>query len=170
MTEFKGAQLETENDLLSGLNAAQAEAVSQGFGPSLIVASAGSGKTTVLTRRAAFLVRNLGQRPESILAVTFTNKAAKEMKDRLTRHLTPMQAARTNFGTFHSICARLLRQTIESYRCAEGWQWKHNFIIYDETDSLSLIKTVVTRMNLDEKVFAPKEMRNAVSSLKNEGY
>ncbi len=170
MTQFKGAQLETANELLNGLNPEQAAAVSQGFGPSLVVAGAGSGKTTVLTRRAAFLVRNLAQRPESILAVTFTNKAAKEMKDRLTRYLTPAQAARTNFGTFHSICARLLRQTIESYECAEGWHWSRNFIIYDETDSLSLIKSVVARLNLDEKVFAPKEMRNAVSSLKNEGY
>src|SRR5581483_11151232 len=104
-----GASVATE-DLLQGLNPSQAEAVRLQWGPSLIVAGAGSGKTTVLTRRVAYLISELRQDPYSILAVTFTNKAAGEMKNRLESLVGPELARRLWIGTFHSICARLLRQ------------------------------------------------------------
>jgi DNA helicase II / ATP-dependent DNA helicase PcrA len=156
-------------DFLERLNAQQAAAVTLGWGPSLVVAGAGSGKTTVLTRRVAYIVRGLAQPASSVLAVTFTNKAAGEMKERLTAML-PEAFRQLTIGTFHSICARLLRHTIEGYRNADGYTWSRNFVIYDEDDSLSLVKGAVTRLNLDEKVFAPKDMRRAISTLKNDGY
>jgi DNA helicase-2/ATP-dependent DNA helicase PcrA len=162
-------QSRDSQDILARLNNEQREAVCQGWGPSLIVAGAGSGKTTVLTRRVAFLIKELGQDPDSIMAVTFTNKAAKEMKTRIETII----GGRTRFswiGTFHSMCARMLRQYIEDYKTPEGWQWSKNFVIYDESDSLSVMKAELKKLDLDEKVFPPKEMRNAISALKNDGY
>lgn len=160
----------TKETLLQGLNQQQAEAVSQGWGASLVIAGAGSGKTAVLTRRAAYLLSVLNQPPSSILAVTFTNKAAGEMRDRLESMVGPQQSRQLSIGTFHSVCARLLRQGIESYKSAEGYQWKSNFVIYDESDSLSLVKNAITKLNLDDKVFAPRDMKNSISSLKNDGF
>lgn len=157
-------------NLLQGLNDHQKEAVSLGWGPSLIVAGAGSGKTTVLTRRVAYLMTELGQSPDSILAVTFTNKAAEEMKHRLQKLVGGLQARRLAIGTFHSFCARALREEIENYKSPEGFTWKNNFVIYDETDKQSVVKNVVARLNLDEKVFNPREMCHRISSLKNDGY
>jgi DNA helicase II / ATP-dependent DNA helicase PcrA len=165
-----GIEVVARQDLLQGLNPQQAEAVSLGWGPSLVVAGAGSGKTTVLTRRVAYLVSELRQDPYTVLAVTFTNKAAGEMKERLQKLVGYDIARQSTIGTFHSICARLLRQEIENYQTPEGWRWKTNYVIYDETDSLNIIKGVVSRLNLDEKAFAPRDMRNKVSSLKNDGY
>jgi DNA helicase-2/ATP-dependent DNA helicase PcrA len=165
-----GIEVVARLDLLQGLNPQQAEAVSLGWGPSLVVAGAGSGKTTVLTRRVAYLVSELRQDPYTVLAVTFTNKAAGEMKERLQKLVGYDIARQLTIGTFHSICARLLRQEIENYQTPEGWRWKTNYVIYDETDSLNIIKGVVSRLNLDEKAFAPRDMRNKVSSLKNDGY
>lgn len=156
-------------DILARLNDEQREAVCQGWGPSLIVAGAGSGKTTVLTRRVAFLIKELHQDADSIMAVTFTNKAAREMKNRIET----IVGDRTKFswiGTFHSMCARLLRREIEAYRTPEGWQWSSNFVIYDETDSLNVLKAELKKLDLDEKVFPAKEMRHAISALKNDGY
>ncbi len=157
-------------DLFSKLNAQQKEAVALDWGPSLIVAGAGSGKTTVLTRRVAFLLSQLKQPASSIMAVTFTNKAAAEMKKRLESLVGEGTARRLAIGTFHSICARMLRREIEAFESPEGFKWKSNFVIYDETDSLALVKGAVTRLNLDEKVFAPREMHRAISALKNDGY
>lgn len=157
------------HELLARLNDEQAQAVSQGWGPSLIVAGAGSGKTTVLTRRIAWLIKELHQDPDSIMAVTFTNKAAKEMKTRIEKAI----GGNTRFswiGTFHSMCARMLRQYIEDYKTPEGWTWSKNFVIYDEADSLSILKGELKKLDFDEKVFPPKEMRSAISSLKNDGY
>src|ERR1700677_5076564 len=129
-----------EKDLFNRLNPQQIEAVSQTWGPSLVIAGAGSGKTTVLTRRIAYLISKLNQDPESILAVTFTNKAAQEMKLRIETLVGYDLARRLSIGTFHSVCTRLLRQEIEQYQTEEGWQWHRNFVIYDETDSLNVLK------------------------------
>ncbi|HEY9712840.1 MAG TPA: UvrD-helicase domain-containing protein, partial [Chroococcales cyanobacterium] len=141
-----------EDNLLAKLNNEQKEAVSLGWGPSLIIAGAGSGKTTVLTRRIAYLIDVLHQDPDSVLAVTFTNKAAGEMKHRIENLLGHGIARRINIGTFHSVCARILRQEIDQFQTKEGFKWGTNFVIYDETDSLNLVKGAVQKLNLDEKV------------------
>lgn len=165
-----GTDVVTREDLLQRLNQEQKEAVSLSWGPSLIVAGAGSGKTTVLTRRVAYLIQELKQDPASILAVTFTNKAAGEMKHRLESLIGAQTARHAWIGTFHSICARLLRREIEQYKTTEGHTWKGNFVIYDETDTQSLVKSIISKLNLDEKVFAPRVLRHTISSLKNDGY
>jgi DNA helicase-2/ATP-dependent DNA helicase PcrA len=155
--------------LVDKLNTEQQEAVTQSWGPSLIIAGAGSGKTTVLTRRIGYIISQLEQSPGSVLAVTFTNKAANEMKSRVEALLGAEVSKRINVGTFHSICARLLRRDIQHYVAPGGHTWKCNFVIYDETDALNVIKSVCAKLNLDEKVFAPKEMYRAISALKNDG-
>src|SRR5690606_35531279 len=134
-----------------------------------VVAGAGSGKTTVLTKRVAWLLSELKQPAYTVMCVTFTNKAAREMKTRLENLVGEAVSKRLAIGTFHSICARLLRREIDNYQSADGFKWKNNFVIYDETDSLNLIKGVIQRLNLDDKVFAPKEVRHTISSLKNDG-
>jgi DNA helicase-2/ATP-dependent DNA helicase PcrA len=159
-----------DNDLLAKLNLQQVEAVTLDWGPALIIAGAGSGKTTVLTKRITYLISELGQDPESVFAVTFTNKAAGEMKKRVEALVGFDLARRITIGTFHSICARILRREIEAYKTAEGWTWTGNFVIYDETDSLSLAKACITRLNLDDKVFVPKSVRHEISALKNDGF
>lgn len=156
-------------ELLANLNPQQAQAVSLKWGPALVIAGAGSGKTTVLTRRIAYLIAELGQDPETILAVTFTNKAAGEMKARVEKIVGFDQARRITIGTFHSVCARILRREIDEYQTAEGFKWTNNFVIYDETDTVNITKGVIKRMNLDEKVFVPKSTRYEISSLKNDG-
>jgi DNA helicase-2/ATP-dependent DNA helicase PcrA len=159
----------TSQQLLDKLNEQQAQAVTLNWGPALVVAGAGSGKTTVLTRRVAWLLSELKQPPWSVMAVTFTNKAAAEMKNRLQSLLGEAVGKRLAIGTFHSICARLLRREIESYESPEGFKWKSNYVIYDETDTLNIVKGVVARLNLDEKAFPPKEVRHNISALKNDG-
>jgi DNA helicase-2/ATP-dependent DNA helicase PcrA len=161
--------LEAGKNLLARLNNEQIAAVTQGFGPSLVIAGAGSGKTTVLIRRIAFLLSELSQDPESILAVTFTNKAAAEMKQRVQIILGENQVRNLAIGTFHSICARLLRQEIELYEAEEGWRWGRNFVIYDETDSVNILKSQIAKLNLDEKIFPAKQIKHAISSIKNDG-
>lgn len=164
------ANTQPDNELLAKLNPQQAETVTAGWGPCLVIAGAGSGKTTVLTRRIAYMIKEMGQEPETILAVTFTNKAAQSMKQRIEAIVGWQTSRRLMIGTFHSICARLLRYDIEEYTTPQGLKLKSNFVIYDETDSLSLMKGVVSRLNLDEKVFVPREMKYAISALKNDGY
>ena len=156
-------------DLLDKLNNEQKEAVTQKWGGSLVIAGAGSGKTTVLTKRVAWLLTELKQPAHSILAVTFTNKAAGEMKERLEKLVGTQVGKQLTIGTFHSICARLLRQEIENYVNPEGLRWKNNFAIYDETDSMSLVKDTLKKLNLDEEQYKPKEIRHRISSLKNDG-
>ncbi len=157
------------NNLVSGLNSSQQEAVTLGWGPALVVAGAGSGKTTVLTRRVAYLVTHLAEDPSSVLGVTFTNKAAGEMRQRLDALVGHDTARRLSIGTFHSTCARLLRRDIESYRSPDGLVWKSNFVIYDEADSLNVVKAAIARLNLDDRAFAPREVMSRISSLKNDG-
>lgn len=168
MSDAEIAALETQ--LLDRLNPEQAQCVSQMWGPSLIIAGAGSGKTTVLTKRIAWIISKLRQEPEAILAVTFTNKAAGEMRQRIEKIVGPYEARRISIGTFHSICAKLLRQEISNYKTEDGLKWDNNFVIYDETDSMSLVKAQIVKLNLDDKVFVPKEIRHTISSLKNDGY
>ncbi len=158
--------------LLSNLNPQQKKAVETVDGPVLVLAGPGSGKTRVLTARIAYLIDVAGVAPWNILAVTFTNKAAKEMNERVhaligDRFPQPIlgQARRMGgltIGTFHSICARILR--IET--AAIGYQ--PNWVIYDSADQLSLIRAVLKEMNLDEKRYSPQAVRAAVSKLKND--
>jgi superfamily I DNA/RNA helicase len=148
--------------LLEGLNAEQREAVTATEGPVLILAGPGSGKTRVITHRIAFLIRARGARPWNILAVTFTNKAAREMKDRLEALVGP--AARDlNVGTFHSICSRVLRHDIELLDFGRT----RNFTILDDGDQLALVKEAVQALNLNEKQYQPRVIREIISRAKN---
>ncbi|MEN8202371.1 MAG: UvrD-helicase domain-containing protein [Bacteroidota bacterium] len=142
------------------LNEAQQEAVLNHKGPALVIAGAGSGKTRVLTYRIAYLL-SLGIPPSRILALTFTNKAAREMKERIATHVSPDLARRLWMGTFHSLFARILR------REAEILGFPSNFTIYDTIDSRSLIKTIVRELKLDEKIYKPAEVFGRISAAKN---
>lgn len=184
-------------DFLAPLNSAQRQAVEHYCGPLLVVAGAGSGKTRALTYRIANLVLTHKTDPETILAVTFTNKAAKEMKQRIevlfaeqdaqARYGKPLstlgEAEQTRLksqvyknitkhlwiGTFHALCARLLRLDIEKYQHPAGYRWTRNFSIFDESDAQSLVKTIVTQtLNLDDKKFNPRSVRFAISNAKNQ--
>jgi DNA helicase-2/ATP-dependent DNA helicase PcrA len=148
-------------DLLSGLNSQQHQAVTAAPGPTLILAGPGSGKTRVLTYRIAYLIQHLGVAPYHILAVTFTNKAAKEMKDRVERLLEGNLRGLT-IGTFHSICARWLR------REAQHLSVTNEFVIFDASDQEALIKQVVQELNLDDKKFRPASLLGKISNAKNE--
>ncbi|MEG3919320.1 DNA helicase PcrA [Microcoleus sp. T3_A4] len=186
-------------DFLSHLNPSQRQAVAHYNGPLLVVAGAGSGKTRALTYRVANLVRTHRVDPENILAVTFTNKAAREMKERIEKLLATQQAeaeygkplvdlapdVQTKLrsqiyqritkhiwmGTFHSLCGRILRYDIEKYQDEKGRQWKKNFSIFDESDAQSLVKQIVTKtLNLDDKKFDPRKVRYVISNAKNKGW
>lgn len=154
------------NEILVGLNSAQKEAVSKTSGALLVLAGAGSGKTKVLTQRIAYLIQN-GVKPWEILAVTFTNKAAQEMKERLTSILDEEIVKNIWVGTFHNICGRILRQDIENYKTDDGRTWRNNFVIFDQDDSLSLIKQAIKSENLDEKMYPPKIIQSTISMAKN---
>ena len=183
---------------LAGLNDAQRKAVDHHTGPLLVVAGAGSGKTRALTHRIAHLIGHHGVDPAEVLAVTFTNKAAREMKERLEL-LLAQKLAQSQFGqpwstlpaaeqrqlrgriyrevikdlwigTFHALFARLLRFDIDKYKDSEGLSWTRQFSIYDENDAQSLVKEIVTQeLGLDPKRFEPKKVRWAISSAKNQG-
>ncbi|MEQ1764163.1 MAG: UvrD-helicase domain-containing protein, partial [Pyrinomonadaceae bacterium] len=153
-------------DLLSTLNPPQAEAVQTTDGPLLILAGAGSGKTRVITVRIAHLIKEKGVAPHNILAVTFTNKAAGEMRDRVhellkDEHLNSFPL----ISTFHSLCVRILRQDIEALN--EGY--KKSFTIYDTDDSHRVVKACIKDLGFDEKQVIPRVVRNAISSAKNRG-
>jgi DNA helicase-2/ATP-dependent DNA helicase PcrA len=147
--------------LLDGLNPQQREAVTAGDGPTLILAGPGSGKTRVLTHRIAYLVGQLGVPPHKIMAVTFTNKAAREMKSRVEVLLQGNLRGLT-IGTFHSICARFLR------REAARLPVTADFAIFDEVDQLALVKQALKDLNLNEKQYAPARLLNKISAAKNE--
>lgn len=148
-------------DYLSGLNEQQREAVLHKDGPIMIVAGAGSGKTKVLTTRVIHLMAAHGVDAFNILALTFTNKAAKEMKERVERIIGNGEARNLYIGTFHSVFARILRFE------AEKIGFPRNFTIYDTDDAKSVVKTVINEMNLDDKHYKPNTVYNRISSAKN---
>lgn len=148
------------NDLLNDLNESQRKAVEYIDGPSLVIAGAGSGKTRVLTYKIAYLLQQ-GVKPWSIMALTFTNKAAREMKERIGKLVGQELAQHLYMGTFHSIFSRILRAE------AQHIGFTNNFTIYDESDSRSLIKTIVKEMGLDEKVYKPASVHSRISMAKN---
>ncbi|MGL5873107.1 MAG: DNA helicase PcrA [Xenococcaceae cyanobacterium] len=186
-------------DFLSHLNFSQRRAVEHFCGPLLVVAGAGSGKTRALTYRIANLIRHHKVDPEHILAVTFTNKAAREMKERIEK-IFALEMAQTKYGqrlellseleqksirsrvyktttknlwigTFHSLLARILRYDINKYRDERGRIWERNFSIFDESDVQSLVKNIVTKkLNLDDKKFEPRQVRYQISNAKNQGF
>lgn len=145
---------------LNELNSAQREAVENTQGPAMVIAGAGSGKTRVLTYRIAHLI-NLGVDPFSILSLTFTNKAAREMKERIAKIVGHHEARHLWMGTFHSIFARILR--VESEKIG----YPSNFTIYDTADSKSLIKTIIKERALDDKIYKPSSVFGRISSAKN---
>jgi len=193
---------------LNHLNPSQQKAASHTKGPLLVVAGAGSGKTRTLTYRIVNLLLNHAVEPDEIMAVTFTNKAAKEMGERIFNllaqeisiedygkvftELTESEQKKLRsriyrkytkayarageadglwIGTFHNICARILRYDIDKFTSPQGYKWQKNFSIFDESDAQSLVKDIVVkRLNLDEKKFDPKSVRFAISNAKNRGW
>ena len=153
-------------DIFSSLNPQQVEAVKSTEGPLLILAGAGSGKTRVITVRIAYLITEKEVAPHNILAVTFTNKAAGEMRERVVELLKgeKLQSAPL-ISTFHSLCVRILRQDIE--KLDEGY--KKSFTIYDTDDSQKVVKACIKDLGLDEKQITPRAVRNAISAAKNRG-
>ncbi len=147
--------------LLAGLNAAQRSAVEAVEGPVLILAGPGSGKTRVITHRIAYLLQELGVAPSRILAVTFTNKAAREMRERL-HQLAGQAAEHVQMGTFHAMCVRLLRREHEAFGIDRA------FSIYDDADQLAVVKAVLAELRLDPKKFAPRALLSAISRAKSE--
>lgn len=147
-------------EYLDQLNESQREAVIYNEGPSLVIAGAGSGKTRVLTYKIAYLV-HLGLAPQSILALTFTNKAAREMKERIAKITGDQTARRLWMGTFHSIFSRILRYE------AEHIGYPSNFTIYDAADSKSLLKAIIKEMQLDDKVYRIGMIQSRISNAKN---
>jgi DNA helicase II / ATP-dependent DNA helicase PcrA len=185
-------------DYLDQLNPSQRIAVEHFRGPLLVVAGAGSGKTSALTYRIAHLIRFHGIDPENILAVTFTNKAAREMKDRIEKVFARELALQKHgqrwelldeyeqkklisqvyrtitkklwIGTFHSLCGRILRYDINKYQDEQGRTWQKNFSILDESDAQGIVKNIATKqLNLDDKKFDPRNLRYAISNAKNLG-
>ena len=153
-------------DILEGLNREQKEAVLQDRGTVLILAGAGCGKTKVLTTRIANLIKN-GVSPYEILAVTFTNKAAKEMVERLSKMVGEEKAKKMWIGTFHSISGRILRTDISEYKDENGYVYDNKYVIYDDTDQNSILKTALKNCNLDEKIYQPKLLKTIISNAKN---
>jgi ATP-dependent DNA helicase UvrD/PcrA len=147
-------------DILATLNPPQREAVQAIGGPVLILAGPGSGKTRVITHRVAYLVKVCGVSPHHIMAVTFTNKAAREMKQRLEQLLGQAIEALT-LGTFHAICARILRHDGKAVGVDAG------FLIYDEDDQLKLVKQILEELNVDPKQYVPQALRSAISAAKS---
>jgi len=188
----------TTTDFLAQLNPSQRAAVEHYCGPMLVVAGAGSGKTRALTYRIANLIREHKVNPDNILAVTFTNKAAREMKDRIEKIFAEQLAQELYqrrlellpeadqkklrsrvyknitkhlwIGTFHSLFSRILRYDINKYQDEKGYTWNRNFSIFDESDAQTLVKKIVVKQfNLDEKKFEPRQVRYAISNAKNLG-
>ena len=150
-----------EEQLLSELNDSQREAVTWCDGPQLVIAGAGSGKTRVLTYKIAWLLERYQIEPWRILALTFTNKAAREMKERIGRLVGEERARYLQMGTFHSIFARILR------REAQHIGYNSDFTIYDQSDSRSLVKSIIREMQLDEKQYKPSSVADRISMAKN---
>ena len=158
---------------LSQLNPQQREAVEFANGPVLILAGAGSGKTRVITYRIAHLIEALGVMPEAILAVTFTNKAASEMVERVEKIVGRLSVAKPVIATFHSFCVRVLRRDIEALRIPSSVPGKppigysKSFVIYDENDQQQLVKSVMRRLGIDDKQTTPRSVLSHISHAKN---
>ncbi|MBV9574807.1 MAG: UvrD-helicase domain-containing protein [Acidobacteriales bacterium] len=158
---------------LDQLNPQQREAVETTEGPVLILAGAGSGKTRVITYRIAHLIENLGVMPEAILAMTFTNKAAAEMVERVDKLVGGLSIAKPVISTFHSFCVRVLRRDIEALRIPSATPgappsgYTKNFIIYDETDQQQIVKSVMRRLGIDDKQTTPRSVLAHISWAKN---
>ena len=161
MTNFAAIMENSSSAILEGLNSEQKAAVSCVDGPVLIVAGAGSGKTRVLTSRIAYILAEKGCDPASILALTFTKKAASEMKERIALMVGERKARRLYMGTFHSVFIRFLREFSESLG------YPQSFTIYDTSDSVSAIKTCLKELQLDDKVYKPKDVLSRISMAKN---
>ena len=149
------------DQLLEQLNKSQRDAVEYCDGASLVIAGAGSGKTRVLTYKIAYLLQQKGLKPWSILALTFTNKAAREMKDRIGKLVGDETARYLQMGTFHSVFSRILRAE------ADAIGFSSNFTIYDQADSRSLIKSICKGLQLDEKQYKPSSVADTISMAKN---
>src|SRR6516165_3041101 len=150
-------------DLAKLLNPQQLEAAETTEGPVLILAGAGSGKTRVITYRVAHLIENVGVRPEQILAVTFTNKAADQMKFRIRNLLRAPRSGDPLISTFHSLCVRILRREIEALN------YTRDFTIYDEADQLQVVKAASKDLKVDDRLIAPKAILGRISHAKNHG-
>ncbi|MBQ2644868.1 UvrD-helicase domain-containing protein [bacterium] len=153
-------------NFLDGLNNEQIQAVEHNEGTLIILAGAGCGKTKVLTSRIANLIQH-GNSAYEILAVTFTNKAAKEMKERLAKWLGEECVKRMWVGTFHGIAGRILRSDIDKYISKDGKKYDKSFVIYDDSDMNAIIKNALKKLNLDEKVYPVKQIRQVISDSKN---
>ena len=151
---------------LSQLNPEQREAVESATGPVLILAGAGSGKTRVITYRIAHLIDHMGVAPDSILAVTFTNKAASEMASRVESLVGARTLAKPLISTFHSFCVRLLRRDIETLQIG-GKGYRKDFVIYDESDQQSVVKAAIRRLGIDDKQLTPRSVLSRISWAKN---
>ena len=147
--------------IYESLNPAQKEAVLYTEGPLLVLAGAGSGKTRVLTHRIAYLIEEKGVNPWNIMAITFTNKAAGEMRDRVDK-LVGYGSESIWVSTFHSSCVRILRRYIDRLG------FEHNFTIYDTDDQKTIMKEVCKRLDVDTKIFKERDMLSAISKAKEE--
>ncbi|MGD0598328.1 MAG: UvrD-helicase domain-containing protein, partial [Terriglobales bacterium] len=158
---------------LDDLNPQQREAVETTEGPVLILAGAGSGKTRVITFRIAYLIEKMGVMPESILAMTFTNKAASEMAERVEKLVGGLSIAKPVISTFHSFCVRVLRRDIEALRVPSSVPGQppigltKTFVIYDESDQQQVVKGVMRRLGLDDKQLTPRNVLSRISWAKN---
>jgi DNA helicase-2/ATP-dependent DNA helicase PcrA len=153
-------------DLLANMNPQQREGITAVDGPVLLLAGAGSGKTRVITHRIAFLIEQRGVAPDSILAVTFTNKAAKEMEERVGKILGHTSLAKPTLATFHSFCVRVLRRDIEALR-VNGKGLTRTFAIYDESDQQAVVKSALKRLGVDDKQLKPRVALGRISWAKN---
>ncbi len=149
------------------MNPQQAQGVLAVDGPVLLLAGAGSGKTRVITHRIAYLIEERGVAPDSILAVTFTNKAAKEMAERVEKLIGYSTLAKPVLATFHSFCVRMLRRDIEALRAPDGTGLTRTFAIYDESDQQQAVKQIMRRMALDDKQLTPRTVLSRISWAKN---
>src|SRR5713226_7420051 len=153
-------------ELLSQLNEQQREAVTSGDGPLLILAGAGSGKTRVIAYRIAYLIAERGIWPRNILAVTFTNKAAEEMRNRVNKLLQGLELGSAPLiSTFHSLCVRILRRDIEALQAG----YTRSFTIYDQDDAVRLTRNCIRDLGFDDKQLAPRSVQSAISAAKNRG-
>jgi ATP-dependent DNA helicase UvrD/PcrA len=158
--------MEDVPDLLANMNPQQREGIISVDGPVLLLAGAGSGKTRVITHRIAYLIQERGVSPDNILAVTFTNKAAKEMAERVEKILGSTTLAKPTLATFHSFCVRVLRRDIEALRVG-GKGLTKSFAIYDETDQQAVVKQALKRLGVDDKQLKPRVALGRISWAKN---